>query len=144
MRCILVLGAALLLGGCVYNPYTGLWQPAGYYGYGYRPYYPSPYYGSPYYGYYGSQYGGSPQYGYSPPPSGYQGSPQPLRADARRAAPDAAGTASRGAATTSRRRTDCFDASARWLAGALRRLSAKNEQVWRPTGRRGHVVAAAP
>ena len=57
--------------------YTGLWQPAGYYGYGYWPYYPSPYYGSPYYGYYGSQYGGSPQYGYSPPPSGYQGSPQP-------------------------------------------------------------------
>ena len=67
-----------------------------------------------------------------------------VRADARRAAPDAAGTASRGAATTSRRRTDCLDASARWLAGALRRLSAKNEQVWRPTGRRGHVVAAAP
>ena len=64
MRCILVLSAALLLGGCVYNPYTGLWQPAGYYGYGYRPYYPSPYYGSPY-------------YGYLPPPSGYQGSPQP-------------------------------------------------------------------
>jgi hypothetical protein len=80
MRCILVLGAALLLGGCVYYPYTGLWRPAGYYGYygyGYRPYYRSRYYGSPYYGYYGSQYGGSPQYGYSPPPSGYQGSPQP-------------------------------------------------------------------
>ena len=81
MRRIFVIGAALLLGGCVYNPYTGLWQPAGYYGYGYRPYYPSPYYaspysGSPYYGYYGSQYGGSPRYGYSPPPSGYQGSPQ--------------------------------------------------------------------
>ena len=47
MRCILVIGAALLLGGCVYNPYTGLWQPAGYYGYGYRPYYPSPYYRLP-------------------------------------------------------------------------------------------------
>ena len=45
MRCILVLGTALLLGGCVYNPYTGLWQPAGYYGYygyGYRPYYAPP------------------------------------------------------------------------------------------------------
>ena len=43
MRCILALGTALLLGGCVYNPYTGLWQLAGYYGYygyGYRPYYP--------------------------------------------------------------------------------------------------------
>ena len=43
MRRILVIGTALLLGGCVYNPYTGLWQPAGYYGYygyGYRPYYP--------------------------------------------------------------------------------------------------------
>jgi hypothetical protein len=80
MRRILVLVAALLLGGCVYNPYTGLWQPAGYhgyYGYGYRPYYPPPYYGSPYYGYYGSQYGGSPQYSNLPPPGGYQGSPQP-------------------------------------------------------------------
>jgi hypothetical protein len=80
MRRFLVLGVALLLGGCVYNPYTGLWQPAGYYGYyeyGYRPYYPPPYYGSPYSGYYGSQFGGSPPNSYSPPPSGYQGSPQP-------------------------------------------------------------------
>jgi hypothetical protein len=75
MQRILVIGAALLLGGCVYNPYTGLWQPAGYYGYygyGYRPYYPPPY-SSPYYGYYGSQY--DPQYSYSPPSSGYKGSP---------------------------------------------------------------------
>ena len=37
MRRIFVIGAALLLGGCVYNPYTGLWQPAGYYGYGGYP-----------------------------------------------------------------------------------------------------------
>jgi len=78
MRTVLVLGVALLLGGCVYSPYTGLWQPAGYYGYGYRPYYPPPPYGSsPYSGYYGSQFGVYPQDSYSPPPSGYQGSPQP-------------------------------------------------------------------
>ena len=112
MRCILVIGAALLLGGCVYNPYTGLWQPAGYYGhgYGYRPYYPSPLW--------------LPilrllwlSVWRLPPIRLFAASQRlprfsaALRADARRAAPDAAGTASRGAATTSRRRTDCFDAS---------------------------------
>ena len=108
MRCIFVLGAALLLGGCVYYPFTGLCRPAGYYGYSgysYRPYYPPPYYGSPYYGYYGSRYGGSPQYGYSPPPSGYQGSPQP--SGPMQGEPP--GQPPRGAATTSRRRADCFD-----------------------------------
>jgi hypothetical protein len=33
----LVLGLVLLLGGCYYNGYTGLWEP-GYYGS--YPYYP--------------------------------------------------------------------------------------------------------
>ena len=64
MKRILLLGTALLLGGCVYNPYTGLWQPAGYYpyGYGYGGYY------RPYYGYQGYQQP-SPYY---QPQSGYQ------------------------------------------------------------------------
>jgi len=71
MKRILALSAALLLGGCVYNPYTGLWQPAGYnpyygygYGYAYRPYAYRPYYPYP--------------YGYNrpppPPQGGWQGS----------------------------------------------------------------------
>jgi hypothetical protein len=43
-----------------------------------------------------------------------------LRADTKRAAPDAAGTASRGAASTSRRRTNCFDASSGRLVPTLK------------------------
>lgn len=84
MKRILLLGTALLLGGCVYNPYTGLWQPAGYYpyGYGYRPYgygYSSPYYQGGYQSYQGSQpYQGYPQQGYQQQPSeGYQSAPLP-------------------------------------------------------------------
>jgi hypothetical protein len=103
MRTVLVLGVALLLGGCVYNPYTGLWQPAGYYGYygyGYRPYYPPP-----------------PLWLFPVlrllwlsvwrlPPRQLFAASQWLSgvsatfwADAKRATPNAAGTATRGAAT---------------------------------------------
>ena len=68
----LIIGLAVLLGGCVYNPY------GGYYGYGYRPYYPPP----PYHPYaYAPPYGGYQGYGSQsyPPPSqggGGQGYPQ--------------------------------------------------------------------
>jgi hypothetical protein len=49
---------ALLLAGCVYDPYTGTYQPCcGWYGYPYYGYYGYPYYRypPPYYQYYGNQ-----------------------------------------------------------------------------------------
>jgi hypothetical protein len=53
-----ILLGLLLLGGCVYDPYTGTYYPCCTYPapYGYAPYYPYPY--------------PPPQYGY-PPPAGY-------------------------------------------------------------------------
>ena len=56
-----VLLATGVLGGCVYDPYTGTYVPCcGYYG--------SPYYGSPYYPRYGSPYY-PPPYPSGPPPA---------------------------------------------------------------------------
>lgn len=74
---VALAGAAALLGGCVYNPYTGMYQPCcNYYGYpnGYYNY-PPPYYGPyayPQGSYYGAQPGNSsvPQ---PPPPAGRPG-----------------------------------------------------------------------
>jgi hypothetical protein len=67
--------AALALGGCVYDPYSGLLLPCcGYYGYGYGYGYPYAYrYPAPYspYGYPTGPYG-APQAGQ---PSPYQGQP---------------------------------------------------------------------
>ena len=66
-RSWLGLALVLLLGGCVYDPYSHQWVPccAYGYGYGYRYPYPSPYYGP---GPYGYPYG----------PSGYPyGAPAP-------------------------------------------------------------------
>ena len=63
--------AALLLAGCVYDPYVGGWVPCCTYGYGYGYRYPPPY--SPY-GPYGYPYGApSP----SAAPEQYQGAPAP-------------------------------------------------------------------
>jgi hypothetical protein len=65
----LVLAAATLLGGCVYDPYTGTLAPCcNYYGnpYGYR--YPPPYAPSGY----------PPPYG-APQPGPYQGQPGPYQ-----------------------------------------------------------------
>lgn len=65
--------ATCVLGGCVYDPYTGTYAPCcGYYGY---PYYGYPYnrYPPPYY--YGSQtvpYSAAPSSGYTAPPQGQQ------------------------------------------------------------------------
>ncbi len=67
MRSVLVFTAVLLLGGCVYDPYTGYWRP-GYYGYGYYygyryPYYPYAYpyaYQTPPYSYYRPQQSNPP------------------------------------------------------------------------------------
>ena len=75
-------GAALLLAGCVYDPYTGTYMPCcNYYGYPYYRY-PPPYY-SPY-GYPAQGPYGTPQpqaqpggYQYAPPPAGPYGAPQP-------------------------------------------------------------------
>jgi hypothetical protein len=82
-------GVALMLTGCVYNPYTGTYMPCcSYYGYPYYRY-PPPYYspyGYPAQGPYGApqaQPGGyyqsaPPQSGsYSAPPAGPYGAPQP-------------------------------------------------------------------
>jgi len=69
-------GVAALLGGCVYDPYTGAYYPCCSYPYGYyRP--PPPYYppppgypsGSP--GYSPGQYGGPPPGQEEGPPPGY-------------------------------------------------------------------------
>jgi hypothetical protein len=67
---------AFLLTGCVYNPYTGTWQPCcGYYGYYGYPYYGYPYYQyPPYY----------PGYGYS---SGQYATPPPAQPGASAYAP---------------------------------------------------------
>lgn len=65
-------GAAALLAGCVYDPYTGAMVPCcGYYG---NPYYRSP---GPY-----SPYGYPPQYGapQGTQPGPYQGQPSPYQA----------------------------------------------------------------
>jgi hypothetical protein len=92
-RRVLALGvvlAAVLLGGCVYNPYTGTYVPCcSYYGYPYYAYpyyrYPPPYYPSPYsYGPQAAPYSAAPPSGYSappagqPPPEAYPNAPQPL------------------------------------------------------------------
>jgi hypothetical protein len=69
-----VVLAAGVLGGCVYDPYTGTYGPCcGYYGY---PYYGYPYYRYPPPYYYGSQtvpYGAAPPSGYTAPPPGQPG-----------------------------------------------------------------------
>lgn len=60
---VALAGAAALLGGCVYDPYTGLYEPCcNYYGspYGYYRY-PPPYYGPGPYGPQQGPYQGSPQ-----------------------------------------------------------------------------------
>lgn len=74
---VALAGVAALLGGCVYDPYTGAYYPCCSYPYGYYrsppPYYPPP----P--GYSPGQNGGPPpggQYG-SPLPGGQYGSPPP-------------------------------------------------------------------
>jgi hypothetical protein len=74
--------AAALLGGCVYDPYTGALAPCcGYYGYPYGYRYPAPY---PAYGYPagpysgpppGGSYGAPPAGSYSAPPAGPNGAP---------------------------------------------------------------------
>ena len=66
-------GAAALLGGCVYDPYTGAMVPCcGYYGYPYGYRYPAPY--GPY-GYPPAPYGGQPAANDGPPGSSYGGAP---------------------------------------------------------------------
>ena len=66
-------GAAALLGGCVYDPYTGAMVPCcGYYGYPYGYRYPAPY--GPY-GYTPAPYGGQPAANDGPPGSSYGGAP---------------------------------------------------------------------
>jgi hypothetical protein len=65
--------AAALLGGCVYDPYTGaMVQCCGYYGYPYGYRYPAPY--GPY-GYTAAPYGGQPAANDDPPGSSYGGAP---------------------------------------------------------------------
>ena len=68
LRTILALaGVAALLGGCVYDPYTGTYVPCcNYYGYPYGYAYPRPYYRPAPYAY---PQGGYPQGGY--PQGGY-------------------------------------------------------------------------
>lgn len=62
-----LIAATVLLGGCVYDPYTGAWLPCcGYYGYPYAYRYPSPYYP---YGYPAGPYGAPP----AAQPGAYQG-----------------------------------------------------------------------
>jgi hypothetical protein len=70
--------AAALLGGCVYDPYTGALAPCcGYYGYPYGYRYPAPY--GPY-GYPPGPYGGPPAGSYgTPPPAGSYGAPPPAQ-----------------------------------------------------------------
>ena len=79
---VALVGAAALLSGCVYNPYTGTYDPCcSYYGYPYYRY-PPPYYPPPQgyppaqsQGYYPS---GQPQGSYpSGQPQGYYPPPQP-------------------------------------------------------------------
>jgi len=72
LRTILALaGVAALLGGCVYDPYTGTYVPCcNYYGYPYGYAYPRPYYRPAPYAY---PQGGYPQGGY--PQGGYQQAP---------------------------------------------------------------------
>ena len=53
----------LMLGGCMYDPYTGGWVPCCNYGYGYGYGYPPPYYAP---GPYGYPYGGPPPEGQQP------------------------------------------------------------------------------
>ncbi len=72
IRTILALaGVAALLGGCVYDPYTGTYVPCcNYYGYPYGYAYPRPYYRPAPYAY---PQGGYPQGGY--PQGGYPQAP---------------------------------------------------------------------
>lgn len=72
---VALAGVAALLGGCVYDPYTGGYYPCCSYPYGYyRP--PGPYYPPPQ-GYPSGQPGYSPgQYG-GPPPGQEEGQPPP-------------------------------------------------------------------
>ena len=83
-RPVLALTAALLLGGCVYDPYTGGYMPCcNYYGpsYGYGYHYPPqpyPYGGQPA-PYYGAPAAGQPGGYYNQPqgqPGGYYNQPQ--------------------------------------------------------------------
>ena len=75
------LALILLLGGCVYDPYSQQWVPccAYGYGYGYSYPYPPPYYGPGPYGYpYGPPgpqpgYGSAYPYGAPGPQQGYPG-----------------------------------------------------------------------
>ena len=73
LRTILALaGVAAVLGGCVYDPYTGTYVPCcNYYGYPYGYGYPRPYYRPAPYGY---PQGGYPQGGY-PQGGGYPQAP---------------------------------------------------------------------
>jgi hypothetical protein len=95
LRTILALaGVAAVLGGCVYDPYTGTYVPCcNYYGYPYGYAYPRPYYrpapyaypqggyprgGYPQGGYPQAPYGGPQQGPYgAPPPSGQPGAGRP-------------------------------------------------------------------
>jgi hypothetical protein len=65
--------AAALLGGCIYDPYTGGMVPCcSYYGYPYGYRYPAPYYP---YGYPPGPYSGAPAGSYGTPPAGSYGAP---------------------------------------------------------------------
>jgi hypothetical protein len=81
LRTILALaGAAAVLGGCVYDPYTGTYVPCcNYYGYpngyGYGYGYPRSYYYRP--APYGYPQGGYPQGPYNGPQQGPYGAPPP-------------------------------------------------------------------
>jgi hypothetical protein len=82
LRTILALaGVAAVLGGCVYDPYTGTYVPCcNYYGYPYGYGYPRPYYRPAPYGYPQGGYpqgGGYPQAPYGGPQQGPYGAPPP-------------------------------------------------------------------
>jgi hypothetical protein len=86
LRTILALaGVAAVLGGCVYDPYTGTYVPCcNYYGYPYGYAYPRPYYRPAPYAYPQGGYpqggypqGGYPQAPYGGPQQGPYGAPPP-------------------------------------------------------------------
>lgn len=85
LRTILALaGVAAVLGGCVYDPYTGTYVPCcNYYGYPYGYAYPRPYYyrpapyAYPQGGYPQAPYGGQQQGPYGAPPPGQPGAGRP-------------------------------------------------------------------
>ena len=92
IRTILALaGVAALLGGCVYDPYTGTYVPCcNYYGYPYGYAYPRPYYRPAPYAYPQGGYpqgGGYPQAPYGGPQQGPYGGPPPGQPGAGRPPP---------------------------------------------------------